>query len=101
MKQDTEVGPNTKVAREYRTIKPFQERLTIDIYITNNANPRYVDERGSVLLGKLQVDIPNPIEEKHTFDVEFSFGSPEMKVVAVDRISGEEFQTTPDMLTDV
>ena len=85
--EQVEVGHQVK--ESYRTLRPNQDNMTLQIYTTEERFVSYVDDRGCRKLGQLKVDIPFPSEETHHMDVIYEFGDTELHIEAHEQDSTE------------
>ncbi|XP_063411608.1 heat shock 70 kDa protein 12B-like [Mytilus trossulus] len=91
---DTFMEAKTSIAlghineKTYVTCLPFQKRLTVEVYYTDNQNVIYTDGNDCTLLGKLSLDILNPTKHIRYITAIFHFGDTEFSVKVVDDESG-------------
>ncbi|KAL3871598.1 hypothetical protein ACJMK2_039589 [Sinanodonta woodiana] len=95
---DTEVRNGFSVKKTYQTGEFFQENLKLDVYYTKQKNPRFTTDPGCILLGGLNVKIPNPSKDLHDVDVTFQFGMTEMKLSAREQSSNIPCTATLNMI---
>lgn len=88
IKQDKCVPIGTKLCDRYSTINPNQSCMGFNIYASSKKNPTYVDEEDCHLIGKADINIPFPSEEKRWVAVEFIFGNTEISMTARDELHG-------------
>ncbi|KAL3871603.1 hypothetical protein ACJMK2_039594 [Sinanodonta woodiana] len=87
MSADSEVKNGFSVKKTYMTVDYFQKDLQLDIYYTKEKKPRFTTDPGCILLGGLNVKIPNPSKDMHKVDVTFQFGMTELKITACEQSS--------------
>lgn len=85
----TQVELGHTVQEKYKTLRPFQSEMTLEIFVTEDASPSYTDEPGCRFLGKLNVDVPHPSAENHSMDVIYEFGDTELHITALEEDSSE------------
>lgn len=98
MKENSSVPVGTKITKSYSTTMEKQNEIKLSVYTTNNANPKYVDEKGCYLLGEIVMAIEDPSNEKRWFDIEFEFGKTEVSAVAMDKKSKQLCKATFNIL---
>ena len=89
----TEVQTGHKVEMGYTTTTPNCETTDLNVFVTEAAEPMYVDDDGCKSLGRLTITIPNPTVELRTIEVEYLFGATELQVTAKDKKTGTPFST--------
>ncbi|VDI59190.1 Hypothetical predicted protein [Mytilus galloprovincialis] len=94
MKENSSVPVGTKITKSYSTTMEKQNEIKLSVYTTNNAYPKYVDEKGCYLLGEIVMAIEDPSDEKRWFDIEFEFGKTEVSAVAMDKKSRQLCKAT-------
>ena len=82
MKKNKKCPVGTTCKMQYHTTEKMQSKVTVAIYVSENNETKYVDEKGCEKLGELVVDIPNPTQDRRYVDVEFHFGGTELVVKA-------------------
>ncbi|GLZ78688.1 hypothetical protein Afil01_34950 [Actinorhabdospora filicis] len=89
------VGEN--VVRHYWPIKPKQTSMDVTVYIAEDREPRYVDERGCVKLGTITADLSKvaalPRDDQNV-EVTMSFGGTEVVVDAKVVRTGARLNTS-------
>ena len=85
----TQVDVGHRIEECYNTLRPHQEVLALQIYVTEDDCPSYVDDQGCRKLGQLDVTVPHPSEEKHSMEVIYEFGDTELHITAQEQDSSE------------
>lgn len=93
----TNVQLGSQITKEL-SVTELQSKVNFRVYQSTSECPEYVDEEDCVHLGKLTVNITNPSEEKRYFRVNLIFGLTELKVSANDIKTGQEYETTLDLI---
>lgn len=88
--KDEVVQCGKKIRKEISTIYEMQTALILELYISTDVNPCYVDEVSCTPIGEMTIQFPNPCSEKRYVDVETVFGNTEIGLTAVDQKSGEK-----------
>ena len=71
IKQNESVTLGTKVNKRHCTDNPNQDAISLDVYASTKEKPMYVDEDCCVLIGKAEIEIPFPTEERRNVSVEY------------------------------
>lgn len=96
MEKDVVVQGGTKIKKAYRSWDGDKETV-FSVFVTENARPKYTDEKGCSLLGQAKIDISDP-SEVQDFDVEIVFGNTELSIRAVEKKSGNTCKATFDLI---
>jgi hypothetical protein len=89
-----EVGIDEAITRTYYPIEDDQTSVGLSFYATSNVDPVYVDEPGMEKLGHLSVIIPPAHgNTERPVVVSMYFGQTEIKINAVDKTTGKEYET--------
>lgn len=89
IKAGTQVDVGHRVEEGYNTLRPYQDVLPLQIYVTEDVYPSYIDDQGCRKLGQLDVAVPHPSEEKHNMKVIYEFGDTELHITAQEQDSSE------------
>ncbi|KAL3871602.1 hypothetical protein ACJMK2_039593 [Sinanodonta woodiana] len=98
LSSDTEVKSGFSVEKTYVTGDYFQENLQLDVYYTKEKTPRFTTDPGCILLGGLNVKIPNPSKDQHNVYVTFQFGMTELRLSAREQSSNIPCTTKLNMI---
>ena len=98
IKKNESVVLGTKVNHHYPTIEPNQRAMHITVYASNKEKPMYVDEDCCVLIGKAEIDIPFPTEERRWVSVEYIFGNTEISMTATEDLHGTKCEATYQLI---
>lgn len=101
IERNTEIRENTVITKKYCTITSKQEQISLNIYMSTDQNPDFVDHSSCLVLGHLDVHISNPTDREASINVNFSFGETELKVTATDCETGQRYHTTIDMVAEM
>lgn len=82
-----------------RSLKPSQGRIECGIYVSNKVNPKFVDEKGCRLLGKVTVQLPPGVNNAEIEEI-ITFGETEITFRARQLETGRLFETKFDMLDE-
>lgn len=97
VKRGEQIKPGLEIATVCHSLKPQQGRVECGIYISDRENPKFVDEKGCRLLGKLTVTIPQGVYSAEIEEV-IVFGETEITFRARQLESGKSFEASFDML---
>jgi molecular chaperone DnaK (HSP70) len=79
---------------DYAPVVPNQTKLNFDLYYTKEQNATYCDEPGVKLLGQFFIDLPDVhLGTKRICRLSLSFGDMEIKANAINKSSGQNYQT--------
>jgi len=104
---DESVGVGDRVTRSYAPARSKQKSTVINIYCTEKLNVLYTTDKGVTKCGKLRIEMPDvspeeiPVEKRgkpRELQASMIFGDTELKVSAVDVISGRAARATIDFL---
>ena len=98
MKSGTSVPPDHQVLEVYTTIRPFQDKMPVTIFTSDDDDVEYVTDEGCRQLGVLDVTVPDPSADEHQLVVAFIFGDTELKVIAVEAQSKVPCTSTFDLI---
>lgn len=93
------IKPGHKKSHIFKVLRPGDQKLECGVYISNEQTPIYVDDKGCVKLGTLEI----PLERSgRNSDIEESliFGDTELHVTACDCTSKREHTVTFDLLSE-
>lgn len=97
LKRGEQINPGIEKSIVCHSLKPQQGRVECGIYISDRVNPKFVDEKGCRLLGKLTVTIPQGVYNAEIEEV-IVFGETEITFRARQLESGKSFEASFDML---
>ncbi|XP_063399971.1 heat shock 70 kDa protein 12A-like [Mytilus trossulus] len=80
---------DTTIERTYSTVQKYQKSIDLSIFMSTKEHPMYIDEEECTKIGNFHLKLKQPTEEKRSVQVTVVFGNTELKVRAVDKISGE------------
>lgn len=87
MTAGTSVAVHHEEISEYSTTHPYQDVMGLSVYCSPERNPDYTDDEGCKLLGNMDIQVPNPSEDKRKLVVQYIFGDTELKVLAKEKES--------------
>ncbi|CAC5400644.1 unnamed protein product [Mytilus coruscus] len=99
-----EIGQSIGIDEEieeqsYSPVSSDQTSMAIDVWTSTNKNPRYTDERGCSLHGKISVKLPDPkLGVKRNVGVKMIFGKTELEVRAIVKHTGKSTAAKFDFL---
>ncbi|KAK3588466.1 hypothetical protein CHS0354_004680 [Potamilus streckersoni] len=82
---DSNVKTGFSVEKSFCTLYDFQSNAILEVYYIKGKNPNFTTDLGCKLLGKVNVEIPEPSKGERWIDVTFQFGMTELKVCAAER----------------
>lgn len=96
-------GERIEPGREYtivcHSLKPSQGKIECGIYVSNEVNPKFVDEKGCRLLSKVTVQLPPGVKNAEIEEI-ITFGETEIMFRARQLETGRLFETKFDMLDE-
>ena len=104
---DESVGIGDRVTRSYAPARSKQKSTVINIYCTEGSDVLYTTDKGVSRCGKLRMEMPDinpedvPLEKRgkpRELQASMVFGDTEVKVSAVDVLSGRAARATIDFL---
>ena len=104
---DESVGIGDRVTRSYAPARSNQKSTVINIYCTESSDVLYTTDNGVQRCGKLRIEMPDvnfediPIDRRgkpRELQASMIFGDTEIKVSAVDVLSGRAARATIDFL---
>ncbi|XP_066931035.1 heat shock 70 kDa protein 12A-like [Clytia hemisphaerica] len=104
---DESVGLGDRVTRSYAPARSKQKSTVINIYCTENLDVLYTTDKGATKCGKLRIEMPDvniediPVEKRgkpRELQATMIFGDTEIKVSAVDVLSGQAAKASIDFL---
>ena len=104
---DDSVGIGDRVTRSYAPARSKQKSTVINIYCTEKSNVLYTTDKGVSRCGKLRMEMPEinpediPVDRRgkpRELQASMIFGDTEVKVSAVDVLSGRAARATVDFL---
>lgn len=99
VKRGEQIKPGFEISTVCHSLKPQQGKIECGIYISDGENPKFVDEKGCRLLGKLTVTIPQGVYNAEIEEV-IVFGETEITFRARQLESGKLFEAVFDMLDE-
>jgi hypothetical protein len=101
---DQAVNLGDKTTRSYAPAKPGQNYTIITIYNTEEENATFVTDSGVKKCGQLKIEMPdiknNDPSKPREIKASMEFGDTEIKVSAVDVLSGLDAKATIDFLSN-
>ena len=99
------IGVPTKVGQEVKSlplsVSRGQKTARVRIFSSKESSPKFVSDDRCSYLGEIVVNIPEmEYEEGGTIEVNMTFGGTELRVVALEKKSGEVYQSRFDFLGD-
>ncbi|CAB4437226.1 unnamed protein product [Rhizophagus irregularis] len=92
-KTEVEIDQEIDVG-QYAPIVPNQTKLSFDLYYTKEQDAVYYDEPGVEFLGEFLIDLPDvELGTKRICKLSISFGDMEIKANAINKTSGQNYQT--------
>lgn len=99
VKRGEQIKPGLEISTVCHSLKPQQGKVECGIYVSDRDNPKFVDEKGCRLLGKLIVTIPQSVYNAEIEEV-IVFGETEITFRARQLESGKLFEAVFDMLDE-
>ena len=101
---DQAVNLGDKVTRSYAPAKPGQNYTIITIYSSDEEHVTFVSDSGVKKCGQLRIDMPDVqntvLKKPREIQASMEFGDTEIKVSAVDLLSGLNAKATIDFLSN-
>lgn len=101
---DQSVSLGEKVTRSYAPAKNGQKSIVINIFSTENADVKYVTDPGVTKCGFLRIDLPEVVDsdprKPRELQACMTFAETEIKVSAMDVVSGNEVKASIEFLKD-
>lgn len=89
---------DTIITKTLSTMYPYQKEVSFPVCISTASNPIYADVPDCEEIGKLTVEITDPIKELRNFDVSLVFGNTEIQIHAKDSINRKDYKATLDFV---
>lgn len=99
MKRGERIEPGCEYPVVCHSLKPNQGKIECGIYVSNQENPKFVDEEGCRLLGKVTVQLPPGLNNAEIEEI-IIFGETEITFRARQLETGRLFETSFDMLKE-
>lgn len=99
VRRGEQIKPGLEISTVCHSLKPQQGKVECGIYVSDLKNPKFVDEKGCRLLGKLIVTIPQGVYNAEIEEV-IVFGETEITFRARQLESGKSFEVSFDMLDE-
>uniref|UniRef100_A0A8W8KYD9 Heat shock 70 kDa protein 12B n=1 Tax=Magallana gigas TaxID=29159 RepID=A0A8W8KYD9_MAGGI len=99
VKRGERIEPGCEYPVVCHSLKPSQGKIECGIYVTKEVNPKFVDEKGCRLLGKVTVQLPPGVNNAEIEEI-ITFGETEITFRARQLETGRLFETTFDMLDE-
>ncbi|XP_062582493.1 heat shock 70 kDa protein 12A-like [Saccostrea cucullata] len=93
------IKPGDKKSYIFNALKPGEKALECGVYISNEEDPKYVDEKGCVKLGILEVPLQSVRDRKLEIEESLIFGHTELQVTACNCHTKKEYKVTFDLLS--
>ena len=101
---DEPVKLGESVARSYATAKPGQTSTVITIFCTEDDGVMFISDAGVRKCGQLRIEMPevtvNNPKKPRELRASMIFGDTEIKVMAVDVLTGKDTKATIDFLSN-
>lgn len=99
VKRGERIEPGFEYPVVCHSLKPNQGKIECGIYISKEINPKFVDEKGCRLLGKVTVQLPPGVNNAEIEEI-ITFGETEITFRARQLETGRLFETSFDMLDE-
>lgn len=99
VKRGERIEPGCEYPVVCHSLKPNQGKIECGIYVSNQENPKFVDEEGCRLLGKVTVQLPPGLNNAEIEEI-IIFGETEITFRARQLETGRLFETSFDMLKE-
>lgn len=99
VKRGERIEPGCEYPVVCKSLKPSQGKIECGIYVSKEVNPKFVDEKGCRLLGKVTVQLPPGVNNAEIEEV-ITFGETEITFRARQLETGRLFETSFDMLNE-
>lgn len=99
VKRGERIEPGCEYPVVCHSLKPSQGKIECGIYVSKDVNPKFVDEKGCRLLGKVTVQLPPGVKNAEIEEV-ITFGETEITFRARQLETGRLFETSFDMLNE-
>lgn len=98
VKRGERIEPGCEYPVVCKSLKPSQGKIECGIYVSKEVNPKFVDEKGCRLLGKVTVQLPPGVNAE--IEEMITFGETEITFRARQLETGRLFETSFDMLNE-
>jgi len=85
-------------SKEYFPIKVNQQKMRLQVYLSNEKKPMYTDDESCTKLGDITVDISGLSSENQDVDVTMTFSRTEFEVKAIVKTTGKIVKANFDFL---
>lgn len=99
VKRGDRIEPGHEYTIVCHSLKPSQGKIECGIYVSMEVNPKFVDEKGCRLLGKVTVLLPPGVNNAEIEEI-ITFGETEITFRARQLETGRLFETKFDMLDE-
>lgn len=99
VKRGERIEPGCEYPVVCHSLKPSQGKIECGIYVSNEVNPKFVDEKGCRLLCKVSVQLPPGVNNAEIEEI-ITFGETEITFRARQLETGRLFETKFDMLDE-
>ncbi|XP_061183701.1 heat shock 70 kDa protein 12B-like isoform X1 [Saccostrea echinata] len=94
------IKPGDKKSYIFNALKPGERALECGVFISTEEDPQYVDEKGCVKLGVLEVPLQSVrLDGKLEIEESLIFGHTELQVTACNCHNKKEYKVTFDLLS--
>jgi hypothetical protein len=95
------IKPGDKKSYPFKVLKSGEPSLECGVFISNQKDPKYVDDKGCVKLGTLSVPLESSdTDENSEIEESLIFGHTELQVTACNCQNKKEYQVTFDLLSE-
>ncbi|XP_063447377.1 heat shock 70 kDa protein 12A-like [Mytilus trossulus] len=98
VEKDQEVSLGEKFTTSHLTVLPMQKEMPLQIYVSTDKSPMYIDESSCTFLGSATIKFPNPTKDTREVNVEYIFGNTEIGMTAVDEKTGTKIIASFDLI---
>ncbi|XP_052722156.1 heat shock 70 kDa protein 12A-like isoform X2 [Crassostrea angulata] len=93
------IKPGDKKSYIFKSLRPNADTLDCGVFISNEKNPKYVDDEGCAKLGTLNIPLDG-VDRNVDIEESLIFGDTELHVTACNCINKMEYKVTFDLLSE-
>lgn len=93
------IKPGDKKSYIFKSLRPNAETLDCGVFISNEKDPKYVDDKGCAKLGTLKIPLDG-IDRNVDIEESLIFGHTELHVTACNCTNKMEYKVTFDLLSE-
>nr|XP_011431529.2 heat shock 70 kDa protein 12B [Crassostrea gigas] len=93
------IKPGDKKSYIFKSLRPNAETLDCGVFISNEKNPKYVDDEGCAKLGTLNIPLDG-VDRNVDIEESLIFGDTELHVTACNCTNKMEYKVTFDLLSE-